>query len=137
MPFREITQTIHKLMMSDTFQLKALAAIGISKADAPKWIQQAIDGWQGFDTDKPITGQVKMLIINGLITPTGFNMPKNVLALYQIAEQTLIEALDVFHNTKDQRAKKALDQLENACHLLYVAAINFGNDENDLSGKIR
>jgi hypothetical protein len=39
---------------------------GISKGDVPKWVQSAVDAFAGFDSEQPITKQVKLLLIREL-----------------------------------------------------------------------
>jgi len=57
----------------DGFLINALASIGISKQDAPQWVQAQIDDWTAFDSQMPITRQVKYLIIRELIKGLGGN----------------------------------------------------------------
>jgi hypothetical protein len=51
----------------DRFYVNALMlATGIDKQSVPKWVQQAIDGWSGFNSKLPITRQLKYLLIREL-----------------------------------------------------------------------
>lgn len=50
------------------YYMNALAALGVSKADVPKWVQQAVDQYPEFNPDAPITRQVKMLCVQSLIS---------------------------------------------------------------------
>ena len=57
----------------DGFLINALASIGISKQDAPQWVQTQVDDWTAFDSQLPITRQVKYLIIRELVKGLGGN----------------------------------------------------------------
>jgi len=57
----------------DGFLINALASIGISKQDAPQWVQAQVDEWTAFDSQQPITRQVKYLIIRELVKGLGGN----------------------------------------------------------------
>lgn len=54
----------------DGFYINALASINVSKQDVPQWVQAQVDDWTAFDSQLPITRQVKYLImrevVNGL-----------------------------------------------------------------------
>ena len=43
-----------------------MLATDISKGDVPKWVQLAVDAFAGFDSEQPITKQVKLLLIREL-----------------------------------------------------------------------
>ena len=59
---------VRQVIALDGFYVNALMlATGMAKADVPKWVQQAIDGWAAFDGGLPITRQVKLLIVRELI----------------------------------------------------------------------
>jgi len=51
----------------DGFLINALASIGISKQDAPQWVQTHVNDWTGFDSQQPITRQVKYLIMVAVV----------------------------------------------------------------------
>jgi hypothetical protein len=58
---------IRQVIALDGIYLNALMlATGITKADVPKWIQQAVDSWAAFDSSLPITKQVKLLLVREL-----------------------------------------------------------------------
>ncbi|MDD5411655.1 MAG: hypothetical protein PHF31_09625 [Methylobacter sp.] len=47
----------------DSFYINALMLATGSKGNAPKWAQPAVDAFAGFDSEQPITKQVKLLLI--------------------------------------------------------------------------
>ena len=51
----------------DGFLINALASIGISKQDAPQWVQAQVNAWTAFDSKLPITRQVKYLIMREVV----------------------------------------------------------------------
>ena len=51
----------------DGFFINALASIGISKQDAPQWVQAQVNDWTAFDGQLPITRQVKYLIMVAVV----------------------------------------------------------------------
>ncbi len=51
----------------DGFLINALASIGISKQDAPQWVQAQVNEWTAFDSQLPITRQVKYLIMREVV----------------------------------------------------------------------
>jgi len=51
----------------DGFFINALTSIGISKQDAPKWVQVQVNEWADFDAQLPITRQVKYLIMVAVV----------------------------------------------------------------------
>ena len=58
---------IRQVIALDGFYVNALMlAVGISKSDVPKWVQLAVDSWEGFNPELPITKQVKFLLIREL-----------------------------------------------------------------------
>jgi len=57
---------VRQVISFDKFYIDALIATGLDKGGVPKWVQTAVDSWQGFDADLPITKQVKFLIIQEL-----------------------------------------------------------------------
>lgn len=57
----------------DGFLINALASIGISKQDAPQWVQAQVDDWTAFDGQLPITRQVKYLIMMAIVKGLGGN----------------------------------------------------------------
>jgi len=57
----------------DGFLINALASIGISKQDAHQWVQAQVDDWTAFDSQLPITRQVKYLIIREVVKGLGGN----------------------------------------------------------------
>lgn len=60
----------------DGFYLNALMLVArVDKKGIPAWVQQALDGWAAFDPDRPITKQVKNLIIQALIAQIPHNRP--------------------------------------------------------------
>jgi len=60
-------ERVRQVIALDGFYVNALMlATGITKADVPKWVQQAIDAWAAFDGELPITRQVKLLLIREL-----------------------------------------------------------------------
>lgn len=59
-------QRSRQVIALEGYYLNALAALGVSKADVPKWVQAAVDNWAAFAPDLPITRQVKCLIVREL-----------------------------------------------------------------------
>ncbi len=58
------SERTRKVIALDGFYVNALIlSAGIKKQDVPQWIQKAVDKYKGFDSDKPITKQVKYLLI--------------------------------------------------------------------------
>jgi len=58
---------VRQVISLDRFYVDALRlAAGLDKGGVPKWVKAAVDSWQGFDADKPITKQIKFLIIQEL-----------------------------------------------------------------------
>lgn len=58
---------VRQVIALDGFYINALMlATGINKADVPKWVQSAVNGWSAFDGELPITRQVKMLLVREL-----------------------------------------------------------------------
>jgi len=55
----------------DGFFINALASIKVSKQDAPQWVQAQVDGWTAFDSQLPITRQVKYLIMREVVKGLG------------------------------------------------------------------
>jgi len=55
----------------DGFFINALASIRVSKQDAPQWVQVQVDGWTAFDSQLPITRQVKYLIMREVVKGLG------------------------------------------------------------------
>ncbi len=51
----------------DGYFLNALASIGISRKDAPQWVQQQVNEWIAFDAQLPITRQIKYLIVREVV----------------------------------------------------------------------
>jgi len=51
----------------DGFFINALASIGLSKQEAPQWVQTQVDNWKAFDAQLPITRQVKYLIMLAVV----------------------------------------------------------------------
>ncbi|SHE22625.1 hypothetical protein [methanotrophic endosymbiont of Bathymodiolus puteoserpentis (Logatchev)] len=58
---------IRQVIAIDGFLINALESIGISKQNAPKWVQSQVTGWTAFDAQLPITRQVKCLIVKAVI----------------------------------------------------------------------
>ncbi len=58
---------IRQVIAIDGFLINALASIGVSKQNAPKWVQAQVNDWINFDSKQPITRQVKCLIVKAVI----------------------------------------------------------------------
>ena len=58
---------VRQVIALDGFYINGLiAATGIQKQDVPKWVQAAVDSWDAFDSELPITRQVKYLIVSAM-----------------------------------------------------------------------
>ncbi len=66
-------QRERQVIALDGFFINALASIGISKQDAPQWVQAQVDDWTAFDAQLPITRQVKYLIMVAVVKGLGGN----------------------------------------------------------------
>lgn len=55
----------------DGFFINALASIKVSKQDAPQWVQAQVNGWTAFDSQLPITRQIKYLIMREVVKGLG------------------------------------------------------------------
>lgn len=51
----------------DGFLMNALASIGISRQEVPKWIQAQVNNWSAFDSQLPVTLQVRYLITQAVV----------------------------------------------------------------------
>lgn len=51
----------------DGYFINALASIKVSKQDVPQWVQAQVDEWTAFDSQLPITRQVKYLIMREVV----------------------------------------------------------------------
>jgi len=60
-------QRSRQVIALEGYYMNALATLGVNKTDVPKWVQTAVNRWEAFNPELPITKQVKCLIVQALM----------------------------------------------------------------------
>jgi hypothetical protein len=66
-------ERVRTVIALDGFYINALASIGVEQKDVPAWLKSRLSEWKAFNPSKPITQQLKGLIVLNLIESLGGN----------------------------------------------------------------